>query len=224
MRKGILLLVILLFITSGCSVFGTMFSKSRTNFDEKIERIDAYLKKQGYKLKEYSSRSNSEKDYYDMGNEQFIIEYNNDERYTSLESIHTLVIKNNIIMGANIMANQINKGKMYLTIEVALSKDDEKNTHITSIGAKIRDFTLTYDGNPIVLKDKTDYDSYLYGNQQFIYSDIKILKQLVNAKEIIIEGRSSAGRKYSKTLKGKDLKLFKKTLQVVEEVHSILNN
>lgn len=63
-----------------------------------------------------------------------------------------------------------------------------------------------------------------YGNQQFIYSDIKILKQLVNAKEIIIEGRSSAGRKYSKTLKGEDLKLFKKTLQVVEEVHSILNN
>ena len=34
MRKGILLLVILLFITSGCSVFGTMFSKSRTNFKQ----------------------------------------------------------------------------------------------------------------------------------------------------------------------------------------------
>lgn len=225
MRKGILFLVILLFMTSGCSIFGTMFSQSRTNFDEKIERIDAYLKTQGYKLKEYSGMKNSEKDYYDMGNEQFIIEYiNNDERYTALESIHTLAIKNNIIMGANIMANQINKGKMYLTIEVALSKEDDKNTHINSMGAKIRDFTLTYDGKPIVLKDKTDYDSYLYGNQQFIYSDIKIFRQLVNAEEIIIEGRSSAGRKYSKTLKGEDLKLFKKTLQVVEEVHSILNN
>lgn len=226
MKKGILLIIALLLMTSGCAVFGTMFSKSRTNFDEKIDRIDAYLKTQGYKLTEYAGLSDSDKNYFDVGNEQFIIEYvNPDESYIlPLESIRTLAIQNNIIMGANIMGNKINKGKMYLTLEVALSKDDEKSTHIDNVGVKIREFTLTYDGKPIVLSSKKDYGSYLYGNQQFIYSDIKIFKQLANAKEIVIEGRSSAGRKYSKTLKGEDLKLFKKTLQVVEEVHSILNN
>ncbi len=224
MKKLILLLIAVTTMISGCSMFGTMFSESRNNFDEKIDRIDAYLKTQDCKLTEHSSYFNSEKNYYDMGNEQFIIEYIGGDTRRTMESRNHMIIKNGIVMGGNIMSNQMNKGKMYLTIEVAISKDKEEDYHIDSKGKEIRELTLTYDGKPIVLKDKTDYGSYLYGNQQFIYSDIKIMKEIAQAKEIKIEGRSAAGRKVTRTLTNDDLVLFKKMLNVVQEVNSILNN
>lgn len=224
MKKLILLLIAVTTMISGCGMFGTLFSKSRENFDEKIDKIEAYLKTQDCKLTEYSDYLNTESNYYDTDNEQLIIEYIGGDTRRVFESRKALVIKNNIIMGGNIMSNQINKGKMYLTIEVALSKDKDEDYHSDGLGQAIRELTLKYDGKSIVLKDKTDYGSYLYGNQQFIYSDIKLMKEIATAKEIVIEGRSAAGRKYSKTLTNDDLAFFKKMLNIVQEVHSILNS
>lgn len=232
MKKIILLLITVTIIVSGCSMFGTMFSESSKNFDEKVVKIDEYLKRQNCELKEYSDYYQTEKNYYDMGNEQLIIVCSDKTGETSLwdeiaaanDSQHMLVIKNGVIMGGNIMSNQMNKGKMYLTIEVAISKDKNEENHYNLRGKEVRDLTLKYDGKSVVLKDKTDYNTYLYGNQQFIYSDIKIMKEISTAKEIIIEGRSAAGRKYTRTLSGNDLVFFKKMLNIVQEVHSILNN
>ncbi len=232
MKKLILLLMTITTIISGCSMFGTLFSESSKNFDEKVVKIDEYLKHQNCELKEYSDYYQTEKNYYDMGNEQLIIVCSDKTGDTSLwdeiiaanDSKHMLVIRNSIIMGGNIMSNQMNKGKMYLTIEVAISKDEKEENHYNLRGKEIRELTLKYDGKSVVLKDKTDYGSYLYGNQQFIYSDIKIMKEIAAAKKIIIEGRSAAGRKYSKTLTSDDLVFFKKMLNIVQEVHSILNH
>lgn len=232
MKKIILLLTVVVLATSGCSIFGTMFSESRKNFDEKVAKIDEYLKRQNCILKEYSNYYNTEKNYYDMDNEQLIIVCSDKTGDTSLwdeiiaanNSQHMLTIKNGVIMGGNIMSNKINKGKMYLTLEAAISKEENNENHYNLRGKEIRDLTLKYDGKSVVLKDKTDYDTYLYGNQQFIYSDIKIMKEIAAAHEIIIEGRSAAGRKYTRTLSSDDLVFFKKMLNIVQEVHSILNN
>lgn len=229
MKKVILLVLCagIMVTTAGCGMFGTFFSKSRVNFDEKVDKIDEYLKANNCYLKEYANYFDSEKNYHDMDNEQFIIVCSDgiDKEFSSiLDSRHMLTIRNGIIMGGNIMSNQINRGKMYLTLEVAISKDKDEKIHVNNRGNAIRELTLKYDGKSVVLKDKRDYDSYLYANQQFIYSDIKIMKEIANAKNIVIEGRSAAARKYSRTLTGDDLVFFKKMLNIVQEVHSILNN
>ena len=76
----------------------------------------------------------------------------------------------------------------------------------------------------ITLATKKAYDTYLFGSTQFMYSDIKLMKEVANAKEITIEGRNAIGRKFTKTLTNDDIAVFKKMVNVIQEVHSILNN
>ena len=68
MKKILFVMCSIVLFISGCAtfetMFGTMFSESRNNFDEKINKIDAYLKTQNCQLEEYTERK---------GKEQFII-------------------------------------------------------------------------------------------------------------------------------------------------------
>ena len=169
MKKILFVMCSIVLFISGCAtfetMFGTMFSESRNNFDEKINKIDAYLKTQNCQLEEYTERK---------GKEQFI----------------------------------------------------NTNTHLDYEGKDIKELSLTYDGKKLDLLSKTSYDTYLYGDVLFKYSDtsIKILQEIANAKEITIEGRNVIGRKYTQKLTNKDIAMFKKMLTVVQNVHAILKN
>lgn len=213
MKKIILLLTAVLFTASGCSLFGTMFSESRKNFDDKIERVDAYLQSQGCQLTEYTAT---------QGQEQYIISPK--YKYQGIESINKFAIENQVYLSASIMANNINKGKIYLLFQTALITDNTTNTHIDLQEKTINELTFTYDGKKITLATKKAYDTYLFGSTQFMYSDIKLMKEVANAKEITIEGRNAIGRKFTKTLTNDDIAVFKKMVNVIQEVHSILNN
>lgn len=213
MKKIILLLTAVAFITSGCSLFGTMFSESRKNFDEKIERIDAYLQSQDCQLTEYTET---------QGQEQYIISPK--YKYKGLESKNKFAVENQVYLSASIMANNINKGKIYLVFQTALITDEDTSVHLNLNGKKINELTFTYDGKKITLATKKAYDTYLFGSTQLIYSDIKLMKEVANAKEITIEGRNAIGRKFTKKLTNDDIAVFKKMVNVIQEVHSILNN
>ncbi len=230
MKKILLVILAVSLMTSSCAMFGTLFSENSKNFDEKVNKVRDYLKTQNCTLQEYAGSEASDRNYYDYGNEQLIIVCTDDkDKYAdkpaaALGSMHALTLRNYVIMGGNIMSNKLHKGALYLSLEVALSKEDNAKFHRFDRGQTIREFTLEYDGKSIPLKDKSDYDTYLYGNQQLIYSDIKILKDIANAKEIVIEGRSAAGIKYSKKLTGNDLTFFKRMLNIVENVNKILTS
>lgn len=213
MKKLILLITAVTVVISGCSMFGTLFSESRKNFYEKIDKIDAYLKTQNCQLEEYTGTK---------GKEQFIIipKY----EYKSFRSKNWFAVENNVFLSANIMANNVNKGKMYLVFQVALITDKDTNHHLDFNETTINELTFTYDGKQIVLTTKKAYDSYLYGTTQLIYSDIKLMQEVANAKEITIEGRNAIGRKFTQKLTNDDIALFKKMVSVIQEVHSILNN
>ena len=166
MKKIILLLTAVLFTASGCSLFGTMFSESRKNFDDKIERVDAYLQSQGCQLTEYTAT---------QGQEQYIISPK--YKYQGIESINKFAIENQVYLSASIMANNINKGKIYLLFQTALITDNTTNTHIDLREKTINELTFTYDGKKITLATKKAYDTYLFGSTQFMYSDIKLMKE-----------------------------------------------
>ena len=125
-----------------------------------------------------------------------------------------------------IKADNIFKGQMNLVLQIALIIDKDTNTHLDYEGKDIKELSLTYDGKKLDLLSKTSYDTYLYGDVLFKYSDtsIKILQEIANAKEITIEGRNVIGRKYTQKLTNKDIAMFKKMLTVVQNVHAILKN
>ena len=118
------------------------------------------------------------------------------------------------------------KAKIRSQIE---DKSEETRQRIKELAAQakdIKELSLTYDGKKLDLLSKTSYDTYLYGDVLFKYSDtsIKILQEIANAKEITIEGRNVIGRKYTQKLTNKDIAMFKKMLTVVQNVHAILKN
>lgn len=213
MKKILFVIFGIAMLTSGCALFGTMFSESRKNFDEKLERIDAYLKTQDCQLTEYTEK---------QGQEQFIILPKHN--YQGLESNNKFAVENTVFLSSSIMANKVNKGKMYLLFQVALITDKESKVHLDLKETKINELTFTYDGKQIVLATKKAYDTYLFGATQLIYSDIKLMQEVANAKEITIEGRNAIGRKFTKKLTNDDIAMFKKMVNVIQEVHSILNN
>ena len=193
MKKILFVMCSIVLFISGCAtfetMFGTMFSESRNNFDEKINKIDAYLKTQNCQLEEYTERK---------GKEQFIIIPK--AKYQILGNNNKFAIDNQVFLYGTIKAD--------------------------NIGKDIKELSLTYDGKKLDLLSKTSYDTYLYGDVLFKYSDtsIKILQEIANAKEITIEGRNVIGRKYTQKLTNKDITMFKKMLTVVQNVHAILKN
>ena len=219
MKKKLFVVCCTVMLISGCAtfetMFGTMFSESRNNFDEKINKIDDYLKTQNCQLEEYTERK---------GKEQFIIIPK--AKYQILGNNNKFAIDNQVFLYGIIKADNIFKGQMNLMLQIALIIDKDTNTHLDYDGKDIKELSLTYDGKKLDLLSKTSNDTYLYGDALFKYSDtsIKILQEIANAKEITIEGRNVIGRKYTQKLTNKDIAMFKKMLTVVQNVHSILNN
>lgn len=223
MKKILLFILAISMLCSSCSFMDiTLFSKSSKNFDEKVERVAAYLKTQNCKLIEHSDYYNTEKNLYDLGNEQLIIDCNRQkERF---ETPHYASIDNGVHLGANIMTNQLNKGSIYITVEAAIPKRDENGIHILDMCKNIREFTMTYDDKPFIFTTKENCNTFLYANQTVIYSDMDIIKEIANAKEIKLESRSTAAIKATRTLHNNDLKSFKRMIGIIEKVHSIINS
>lgn len=206
MIKKLFTLFLFAVVLNGCAI---NLSSSRFNFDEKVDAVDNYVTSKKYRFIDYSNQYIIYPDYDNELDKRF--DY--DKKY--------IVNQNKIVLQANIMKNTFNKGRMYIAIEVALETGEDD---VYPQGMQNQPLKLIYDGKTINLDAKQDYGSFLYGAKQFIYSDLYIIKEIVNAKEVILEGRNSNGRKFTKKYTGSDFVQVKEMISIIENVNNILNN
>lgn len=209
MIKKILLITLTAIIVNGCALSAINVSNSRNNFDEKIDKIEAYLKTQNCRL-------------IDM-DKQFIIYPDYEHEYErSMEYLTKPVVNRfGVLLQANIMRTILTKGTVYLGIEVALPTGTD-DVYSNPYEINKQPLKLIYDGNTIYMTKMQDFGRFLYGNISFIYSDMYIMKDIANAKEVKLEGRNNNGRKFTKTFTHDELNGFRHMIEVVENVYNIL--